>query len=258
MSPVAEGTIRRRSRIPGRRMEKKREQQRAWLWVLLLFVCAVLTALLALSLGRQSDASAVVPRSAQRRSPLEGGGAETLYVTDRVGWLEENRGQAEAGLRYFYEKTGVQPHIYVRGAQNPGISSPRENLDNYGAALYGSLFNDEAHLLIIVEEKENGSILQAGFAPGKQALSVMDQEAMDILRAYWKTLLEDSRNLAEGQKAAAIGEVLEKTADNIMMVKNTGGWLFMLALLTGGILLLAVLEFRRNWMRIKSETQNGK
>lgn len=254
MSSVAPRTRKGRLSRPGPGKGKKREQQRAWLWVLLFLTCGILTAVLALSLGQQSGASAAVPRSAQRRSRLETGSVrESSYVTDRLGWLEENRRQAESGLKYFYDKTGVQPHIYLRNAQNQGAGDSRENMDSYSSALYGSLFSDERHLLIVVEEQENGSLLRVGLAPGRQAQSVMDPEALEILLAYWNILLEDSQDLAGGQKASAIGETLKKTADNIMRVRNSGSWIWLLGILIGGILLIGAWEFRKNWMRLKSE-----
>ena len=174
-------------------------------------------------------------------------------MTDRIGWLEENRDRAEPGLKYFYDKTGVQPHIYLRSTQSGGEN--RESMNSYAEALYGSLFGDERHLLLLVEETDGR--LFYGMAVGKLADAVMDQEAREILEDYWDILLEDSENLGGGQRAAAMGEALERTAANIMMVKQTGGWIWMLVLLVTGILLLAGLEYRKNWKRIQAEEERA-
>ena len=252
MSPAAA-----RKRPRPKRGRKDRERQRAWLWPLLLLLLAMLTAFLAVSCGKQSGAVAEVPRSTQRRARLESGSVrETAYITDRLGWLEENRGPAEAGLRYFYRQSGVQPHLYLRGAQPSAGSVDRDSMNGYAAALYGSLFSDEGHLLIFLEEEERSGSLRWGFAWGKQAAAVLDPEAQEILRAYWDILLADSAELADGQKAAAIEEALKRSADNIMMVQNTGGWIWFLGILLGGILLLGAWEFRKNWVRLKTEDKN--
>lgn len=217
----------------------------------------MLTAVLAVSCGRQNGAVSAVPQSTQRRSKLDsGGGRVSSYVTDRVGWLEENRALAEAGLSYFFDKTGVQPHIYLRQTQNREAGSGQAEWDSYAEALYGSLFSDERHLLVLVEEQETAGDSQGlryGLAWGKQAAAVMDQEAREILDAYWAVFLADSGELADGQKASALAEVFQRTADNIMMVKKTGGWIWALGILVGGILLLAAWEFQKNWKKLKIE-----
>ena len=249
MSPAA---ARKRPR-PKRKGRKDRERQRAWLWPLLLLLLAMLTALLAVSCGKQNGTVSSVPRSTQHRAKLESGSVrETAYITDRLGWLEENQGKAEAGLRYFYQKTGVQPHLYLRSSQQSAGSVDRDSMNGYASALYGSLFSDERHLLIFLEEEERSGSLRWGFAWGKQAAAVLDPEAQEILGAYWDILLEDSAELADGQKTAAIEEALKRSADNIMMVRNTNGWLWILGILLGGILLLGAWEFRKNWIRYKN------
>ncbi|MBP3729162.1 MAG: hypothetical protein J6H18_02690 [Lachnospiraceae bacterium] len=252
MSPRGRKTDRRQDR-------RNREQQPAWLWLLLLLFLSALTAMAAVSCGKQEEAVSAVPPSLVRRAPLtEEFPRDGVLYTDRLGWLTEFYREAESGLRYFRETTGVQPYLYLRSALGKGSYS-QEELDRSAEILYDSLFHDDLHLLILVDEQaEREEAMLMGMAVGKTAASVMDREAREILRAYWQIDLGESRGLTSPQKAAAMGTALRRTADNIMMVQNTSGWIWLLLLLTVGLLLMAAWEFRKNWLKQKQESRTQK
>ena len=67
--------------------------------------------------------SSEITKSTVARQPLPAGSVnETEYYTDELGWIN-NQTKMEAGLKYFYQKTGVQPHVViidnVNGSHNP-------------------------------------------------------------------------------------------------------------------------------------------
>lgn len=241
-----------------RRDREGRDRQPAWLWIVILFALASLTAAWASSCGRRQASYADVPLTAEHRTRLELASLrETPYFTDRVGWLEANRKQAEKGLRYFYEKTGVQPHLYVRSVMGYRTAD-RAEMDGYAQALYGSLFSDEGHLLILADEQpDREEPFLVGFAAGRMASSVMDEEALSILEAYWKAGFAEGESLTAPQKAAAAGDVLRRTADNIMGVENSSGWVIALIVLVSLLLLLAARDFLRNWNRLKKKEEQA-
>ena len=238
------------------RVRRNKDHQPAWLWLVLLFVLAALTAAWASSCGRRQTAFSEVPLTAEHRTRLElPPMRETAYFTDRVGWLEENGKQVEKDLRYFYEKTGVQPHVYLRGASGER-STDRGEMDGYARALYGSLFTDESHLLILAEEQTDAAEPpRIGFAAGRAAASVMDEEALSILEAYWRIGFSAGEELTPSRKAAAAGDALRRTADNIMGVEHRSGWVIALIVLVSLLLLLAAREFQRNWNRLNKKEE---
>ncbi len=241
------------------RRGRDRDRQPAWLWIVLLFALASLTAAWASSCGKQQTAYSDIPESTVRRSRLELSTLrETAYFTDRMGWLESNPKQAESGLRYFYEKTGVQPHLYIRSAAGARTVG-RAEMDGYAEALYGSLFSDGGHLLILLDEQpDREPPFMIGFAAGRDAASVLDEEALAILEAYWKAAFSDGEGLTSPQKAAAAGEALRRTADNIMGERNSTGWVIALVVLVGALLLFAGRDFLKAWNRLnKKEDRAG-
>ena len=51
--------------------------------------------------------------STQNREPLPAGAViETDYFADNLFWID-NKAQLEAGMKHFYQKTGVQPFLYI-------------------------------------------------------------------------------------------------------------------------------------------------
>ena len=59
-----------------------------------------------------------VTKSTVAREPLPKGSVnETEYYTDELGWIG-NKTAFTAGLKHFYDKTGVQPHVYITDTVN--------------------------------------------------------------------------------------------------------------------------------------------
>ena len=104
------------------------------------------------------------------------------YFTDELGWIDK-RTQLEAGMKTFYQKTGVQPYLYITdnidGSQSPSEADVRD----FAFSLYDRLFSDEAHLLLIFFEP-SPSQYSTWYVTGTQAKAVLDAEAMDILLDY--------------------------------------------------------------------------
>ena len=148
------------------------------------------------------------------REPLPAGSVqETEYYTDELGWIL-NEKQLLSGMKDFYRQTGVQPYLYlaerVDGSSTP---SPQE-VGDYAARLYDQLFDDEAHFLLVYQECDG--LYTAGYAAGSQAKSVMDDEAVGILRDYL-----DRYYTSDYSDEEYFGKVFADTASRIMTVTKS-------------------------------------
>jgi hypothetical protein len=131
--------------------------------------------------GYRSDRG--ITWSTIQRKPLPAGSVnETEYYTDTLGWIG-NRTQMLSGLKHFYKKTGVQPHVYITDKVSGLYSPTADDLDEFANGLYDELFTDEAHLLLVFFEYGDGRY-QTRYVCGTQAKTVIDQEAADILLDY--------------------------------------------------------------------------
>lgn len=179
---------------------------------------------------------AEVTKSTVARQPLPAGSVnETAYYTDELGWIN-NQTKMEAGLKYFYQKTGVQPHVVIIDKVN-GSHNPTENeLDTYANALYDQLFTDEAHLLFVFYEYND--FYMDRYVAGTQAKTVIDREAADILLDYIDRNYYDS-NLTDEE---FFSNSFRDAADRIMTVTRSP-WIAVITTIAivFGVVVLAIL-----------------
>ena len=177
--------------------------------------------------------------SSIEREPIESGLVnQTPYYVDNLEWISDQT-TAEDGLKYFYEKTNIQPVVYITdnidGDPNP---SPDE-IDAFAEQIYDELFTDEAHLLLV--HFENYDYYQYEFSYhtvyGSQAKVVMDTEAEDILFDYLDYYyLQDPDEISEEELFSG---AFRDTADRIMSVTRSP-WI-PVAVIVGGIVLVYLL-----------------
>ena len=215
--------------------------------IIVLFVIAVMAVVL-YSAGPNiisSPGSADITRSTVNRVPLPAGSVnETDYYTDNLDWIG-NRTKLLAGLKNFYQKTGVQPHLYitdtVNGSHNPSMSA----LDEFANGLYDELFTDEAHLLLVFFEYNERYMDR--YVAGTQAKTVIDTEAADILldyldRYYYEDSLTDEEYFSKAFSDAA---------QRIMMVTSSP-WIPILIVF--GFVVLVTILFA--WWRHAKDQKN--
>lgn len=189
-------------------MEKKRAAIQK-LAVLFSVVFAAFTALGAASstltpnIAFLSRAAAAEQRSAASATVK----AETGYYTDADGDWIHNPGLLERGLRYFYQMTGVEPHVYILPN---GTTTSSSELQSYAEHLYSELFTDNWHfILVFCDDGEGG--YNCGYAVGSQAKTIMDSEAISILADYLDCYYSDF-SLSEEE---IFSNVFIKTAEHI-------------------------------------------
>ena len=180
----------------------------------LLIVCVVLVLLAVLSavMGAASSGGNIQKSTYQREKLPASAVVETGYYTDEGGWFS-NRNELEAGMKSFYRETGVQPYLYLLPN---GTTTSVSELTGFAEELYGELFQDEGHFLLVFCDDNNGSY-NCGYTVGSQAKTVMDDEAIAILADYLDRYYNDY-SISEEE---IFSKTFEDTGERIMTVTKS-------------------------------------
>ena len=216
--------------------------------VIVALVCALLTTSLSTCSGTpvyggtsyqqgQSESSQTVreklPASAVNK---------TDWYTDADGDWIGSASRLTEGLEHFYDKTGVQPYVYILPN---GESTSTEELTDLAEQLYGELFTDEGHFLLVFCDDGSGSF-NCGYTVGTEASAIMDQEALGILADE----LDYAYNNA-GTEEEVFSDAFSETADRIMSAAEdeqrdqTLGTVALVAAGVGVVAVAAVIIVRR-------------
>jgi Na+-transporting methylmalonyl-CoA/oxaloacetate decarboxylase gamma subunit len=148
--------------------------------VAVLLVLVVIVVVMTLLL-RQGDSA---PVSTYQREPLAKGVAvETAYLKDDAHWISDVSG-VERSMKYFYDKTGVMPYLWIAESINGATSVSDDEARAALNALYDGEITDEGHIVILFLET-NSSDYDIYYVAGAMARTVLDQEACDILMNYF-------------------------------------------------------------------------
>lgn len=201
----------------------------------------------------------------------------TDYYSDELNWIK-NSTTLRNGMRKFYEQTGVQPYLYITdrvyvppyGSTNDDSSlktasesntsqegstvftvdglntvfyPSSEQMDWYANYLYEELFSDEGHLLVLFQEHDSGEY-NVWYVCGKQAKTVIDDEAanilLDYIDHYYYSSLDDDQMFATA---------FEKAATRIM-TKTTNPVVVLLICLTAVIIVCIAFKW---WKHVKRQ-----
>ena len=162
-----------------------------------------------------SDTSAVsVAASTEHREALPSSAAQqTAYYTDEDGDWIHNASKLESGMRAFYKDTGVWPYVYILPN---GTSTSVSELTSKAGQLYGELFTDEAHFLLVFCDNGSGGYT-CGYTVGSEAKTIMDDEAVEILGDYLDRYYSDY-NLSEEE---IFSKTFADTGERIMSVTKS-------------------------------------
>ncbi|HAZ06557.1 TPM domain-containing protein [Acetobacterium wieringae] len=218
-------------------------------FIIILLIVLILVLIIGAFVASVITGPAEVTKSTINRQPLPAGSVnETEYYRDELGWIK-NQTKMEEGLKYFYQKTGVQPYVVIIDNINGSYHPTESELDSYANALYDQLFTDEAHLLFVFYEYND--FYMDRYVAGTQAKTVIDREAADILLDYIDRNYYDS-NLTDEE---FFSNAFRDAADRIMTVTRSP-WIA--AMTTIGIVfavvILAILLFV--WWRHAKKQKN--
>lgn len=183
-----------------------------------------------------SSSSAITKSTVAREALPASASTETSYYTDEEGWISRPS-MLESGLKAFYKRTGVQPHVYIVGSSHGTTISA---LQSFAHERYDELFTDEAHYLMVFYDDGYGSYTWA-YAVGTQAKTVMDNEANEILADYVDRYYYD--NSISDEEFFSL--TFEKTGDRIMTVTKSP--VIYVAMVAGvvAVVLIAFLWWKR-------------
>ncbi|WP_292594526.1 hypothetical protein [Mesotoga sp. UBA5847] len=211
--------------------------------IIVAVVLVILVSSGAFSSCGRTNTNVEITRSTIAREPLPKGSVnETPYYTDELGWIN-NQTTLLDEMRYFYQKTGVQPYLFITDTVN-GSHFPRvEDLAAFAESLYDDLFTDEAHCLLVFFEY--GDAYMDRYVCGSQAKTVIDDEAADILLDYI-----DKYYYYEGlSDEEFFSKAFRDAADRIMTVTRSP-WIPVFIII-GIIALIALLLFW--WSNVKKQ-----
>ena len=175
--------------------------------IVILLLCIITTFIS--SLGNTSVTKSTIKREKLPASAVQ----ETAYYTDADGDWIYRPSKLTSGMRAFYRETGVQPYLYI--LPNGSVTSVKE-LTKMAEKLYGELFTDNGHFLLVFCDDGEGSY-NCGYWMGSLAATVMDDEAIDILAAYLERYYYDN-SLSEEE---IFSKTFEDTGKRIMTVEKS-------------------------------------
>lgn len=179
--------------------------------VFIVVAVIILVLFLFTALGGSGCAASSVPASTVERTALAAGSVtESGYYTDEDGDWIHNSAVLERGLRHFYEKTGIQPYVYI--LPNGSVSSSAQ-LQDIARETYDRLFTDQAHFVLVFCDNGNGGF-NAAYWAGQLTGSVLDDEAIQIFIAY---LNQDYNDMSLSEEEI-FSNAFSDTADRIMTV----------------------------------------
>ncbi len=158
--------------------------------------------------------------------------SKTDWYTDADGDWIHNASALTRGLEEFYEKTGVQPYVYILPN---GQTTSGSELTQIAEELYPELFSDEGHLLLVFCDDGHGSFT-CGYCVGTAASSVVDSEALTILADE----LNDAYNYADSDEEV-FSDAFSETGGRIMAAAEEEERGHTTMLVVGGVILVVAI-----------------
>lgn len=202
--------------------------------LLVLGVLIVISSILSLAFscaGTKIDGTPLVEREPLAASAV----VQTGYFTDEDGDWVHDASKLEQGLKEFYQKTGVQPYVYLLPN---GTTTSVQELGARAEQRYDELFADEGHFLLVFCDDGDGGF-NCGYAVGSQARTVMDDAAVEVLadnldRCYRNYSLDEEE---------IFSQAFADTADTIMAKDETVGNA-VISLVTVLVIVLVYVAYR--------------
>lgn len=193
-----------------------------------------------------------VPASTINREKVNTGVAfHNDCVLDEAGWID-NKATLSRGLQHFYNKTGIQPFIYIK-AYDPELKTDDQKLQFANDWYEQNIDNEGTFLYVYFEEQNDYGDGYMCYVNGKEITTVMDAEAIDIFWSYidsvWESNMDDEEMFIH---------VFTKTADRIMDKSTTGAdigkWVVIgLVVVAGGFIVIKVMKTKRQHEKEKNE-----
>lgn len=101
------------------------------------------------------------------------------WYQDDIDWIHDEKTLLK-GLKTFYDKTGVQPYLWITDNINGKVKPTASDFEVALQQKYKELFTDEGHLIVCFMES-SPSVYATYYWAGSAAKEVIDDEAGEIL-----------------------------------------------------------------------------
>lgn len=177
-------------------------------------------------------------------------------IKDELGYVE-NTSKLSKNLKNFYNKTGIQPYIYLKSYDETLTSDSQK--DNYAQNWYEqNIDNEDTFLFVYYEDQDLNEIGYMAYVNGKQVTSVMDSEAVNIfwnyIDRYWT---DDSLSTVE-----VFTKTFNSTANTIMEKSTTSNDIIKIIciivgiiIVIGGIIYILRMKFKRDKEKAKETVE---
>lgn len=177
-------------------------------------------------------------------------------IKDELGYVE-NTSKLSKNLKNFYNKTGIQPYIYLKSYDETLTSDSQK--DNYAQNRYEqNIDNEDTFLFVYYEDQNPNEIGYMAYVNGKQVTSVMDSEAVNIfwnyIDRYWT---DDSLSTVE-----VFTKTFNSTANTIMEKSTTSNDIIKIiciivgiVIVIGGIIYILRMKFKRDKEKAKETVE---
>lgn len=177
-------------------------------------------------------------------------------IKDELGYVE-NTSKLSKNLKNFYNKTGIQPYIYLKSYDETLTSDSQK--DNYAQNWYEqNIDNEDTFLFVYYEDQDPNEIGYMTYVNGKQVTSVMDSEAVNIfwnyIDRYWT---DDSLSTVE-----VFTKTFNSTANTIMEKSTTSNDIIKIIciivgiiIVIGGIIYILRMKFKRDKEKAKETVE---
>lgn len=173
-------------------------------------------------------------------------------VKDEIGYVEDVSALSR-NLQNFYNKTGIQPYIYLK-AYDASLSTDAEK-EEYAKDWYDkNIDNEDTFLYVYFEDADPDKVGYMAYVNGKEVTSVMDAEAVSI---FWNYI---DRYWTDGSltMVQVFTKTFDSTAKTIMTKSTTGKDLAKKGILFGTVLVgvvAVIVILRMHYKRQKEKAQ---
>lgn len=170
---------------------------------------------------------------------------DTWYQDD-INWIHDEKTLLK-GLKTFYNKTGVQPYLWITDNIN-GKAKP--NTSDFETALkskYSELFKDEGHVIVCFMES-SPSVYATYYWAGSAAKGVIDDEAGEILLD-----VIDSKYTSDLSDEEMFSKSFSDAATRMMKVGHTTKQLIIIAVIV--LLCLGFVVSVYLWVKTRAKAR---
>ena len=170
---------------------------------------------------------------------------DTWYQDD-INWIHDEKTLLR-GLKTFYDKTGVQPYLWITDNINGKIKPNTSDFETALKSKYLELFKDEGHVIVCFMES-NPSVYATYYWAGSAAKGVIDDEAGEILLD-----VIDSKYTSDLSDEEMFSKSFSDAATRMMKVGHTTKQLIIIAVIV--LLCLGFVVSVYLWVKTRAKAR---